>query len=108
LKEEHPDVENVKKEETEIKIETQEQTEERNNNNNNSITSNSVEGTGDGEEVKKWLSGIGMERYFDNFMKSGIKTIATVQSLTPQDLEKMEINLLGHKKTLLIAIQNIV
>ncbi|MBT7038348.1 MAG: superinfection immunity protein [Bacteroidetes bacterium] len=63
--------------------------------------------TNDGKTVTidEWLSSIGMSQYIETFKSNGVE-ISHFQSLSDQDLQSMEITVLGHRKTILASIEN--
>jgi hypothetical protein len=55
-----------------------------------------------GEEVREWLaSDAKLERYFDNFMQSGLDTLSKCCTLDDTMLDLLGIELIGHRKRLI-------
>ncbi len=59
-----------------------------------------------GEDVCKWLKSIQDEQYYDNFIKNGLDTLAC-STLDDEALQVLGVTLLGHRKALLKASQQL-
>lgn len=58
------------------------------------------------ETVQKWLLAVNMEQYTDVFLENGYTTPKQLLDLTDNDLIKIGISLIGHRKKVLKAIKN--
>mmetsp|Transcript_2936 Transcript_2936/g.9206 ORF Transcript_2936/g.9206 Transcript_2936/m.9206 type:complete len:603 (+) Transcript_2936:173-1981(+) len=58
-------------------------------------------------EVRDWLTKQSMERYAENFESHGYTSLSKVATMTKTDLSSAGIKLLGHKKALLLAIEEL-
>src|SRR6516164_9062716 len=56
--------------------------------------------------IGDWLSQVGMHEYAQRFAENGID-LDIVTELTDQDLEKIGVTMLGHRRKLLRAIANL-
>ncbi|XP_065935580.1 ephrin type-A receptor 4 isoform X5 [Magallana gigas] len=58
--------------------------------------------------VEGWLISIKMEKYMDNFLNCGYRTIEQVLKITQQDLEqRVGVTLIGHQKKIMNSIQTL-
>ena len=58
------------------------------------------------QSIGKWLEAIGMEKYLKSFTEKGISTPRQLLGLTLEDLEKIGIGPIGHRKKIFKAIQS--
>lgn len=56
------------------------------------------------QTINKWLEAIGMGRYAKNFIEQGFATPRQILLLTSDDLERLGIGALEHRKRILKAI----
>ena len=56
------------------------------------------------QTINKWLEAIGMGRYAKNFIEQGFATPRQILLLTNDDLERLGIGALEHRKRILKAI----
>ncbi|XP_021367912.1 ephrin type-B receptor 1-B-like isoform X3 [Mizuhopecten yessoensis] len=58
--------------------------------------------------VESWLISIKMEKYIDNFLQAGYRTMDQVATITPKDLEvTLQITLIGHQKKIMNSVQTL-
>ena len=57
-------------------------------------------------DIRQWLEGVGLERYAEAFEENEV-TLDLARDLTDTDLEKLGVAILGHRKTLLRAIDKL-
>nr|XP_022338524.1 ephrin type-B receptor 1-B-like isoform X3 [Crassostrea virginica] len=58
--------------------------------------------------VEGWLISIKMEKYIDNFLNCGYRTMEQVIKMTQQDLEqRVGVTLIGHQKKIMNSIQTL-
>ncbi|XP_062605809.1 ephrin type-B receptor 1-B-like isoform X3 [Saccostrea cucullata] len=58
--------------------------------------------------VEGWLISIKMEKYIDNFLNCGYRTMDQVLKITQQDLEqRVGVTLIGHQKKIMNSIQTL-
>jgi class 3 adenylate cyclase len=57
-------------------------------------------------DIKQWLEGLSLGRYAQSFAENGID-FDVLPDLTDQDLEKIGVTMLGHRRKLLRAIGNL-
>lgn len=49
-----------------------------------------------------------MEKYIDNFLQAGYRTMDQVATITPKDLEvTLQITLIGHQKKIMNSVQTL-
>ena len=48
-----------------------------------------------------------MEKYLDNFLRAGFKTIDLVSHLDEHDLDNLGVTLIGHRKKILQKVQEL-
>lgn len=58
-------------------------------------------------DMTQWLAQYKMQQYAERFKKNAITTQELVKSLTESDLESMGISILGHRKILMGAIEDL-
>uniref|UniRef100_T2MEM7 receptor protein-tyrosine kinase n=1 Tax=Hydra vulgaris TaxID=6087 RepID=T2MEM7_HYDVU len=58
------------------------------------------------QSITKWLEAIGMEKYANNFLEKGFATPRQILNVSFEDLLKLEIEPIGHRKKIYKAIQN--
>jgi hypothetical protein len=57
--------------------------------------------------VEGWLISIKMDRYIQNFLNAGFRTIEQVSTITSRDLETLGVSLIGHQKKIMNSIQTL-
>lgn len=57
--------------------------------------------------VEGWLISIKMDRYIQNFLNAGYRTMEQVSTITSRDLETLGVNLIGHQKKIMNSIQTL-
>ena len=57
-------------------------------------------------DIREWLEGVGLERYAEALEDNEV-TLDLARDLTDTDLEKLGVAILGHRKTLLRAINKL-
>lgn len=57
--------------------------------------------------VEGWLISIKMDRYIQNFLKAGFRTMEQVSTITSRDLETLGVSLIGHQKKIMNSIQTL-
>lgn len=58
------------------------------------------------QTINKWLEAIQMGRYSKNFIEQGFATPRQILLLTSDDLERLGIGALDHRKRIMKAIEN--
>ncbi|XP_052082127.1 ephrin type-B receptor 1-B-like isoform X4 [Mytilus californianus] len=57
--------------------------------------------------VEGWLISIKMDRYIQNFLNAGYRTMEQVSTITSRDLETLGVTLIGHQKKIMNSIQTL-
>lgn len=57
--------------------------------------------------VEGWLISIKMDRYIQNFLNAGFRTMEQVSTITSRDLETLGVSLIGHQKKIMNSIQTL-
>ncbi|XP_067085547.1 LOW QUALITY PROTEIN: ephrin type-B receptor 1-like [Osmerus mordax] len=56
--------------------------------------------------VEEWLRAIKMSQYRDSFLGSGFTSLPLVTQITPEDLQRIGVSLVGHQKKILTSVQS--
>lgn len=59
------------------------------------------------KSLDEWLQGYGMQQYTQLFLDNGFDNLRVLKELTMDDLNSIGVPLLGHRKTLLLAAQEL-
>lgn len=58
--------------------------------------------------VEQWLISIKMDKYINNFLQAGYRTMDQIANITPKDLEiSLGVTLIGHQKKIMNSIQTL-